>query len=154
MTALYRAFALEEMNDVAMIVREHLEFDMPRPIDEPLHVQRAIAERGRRLASRLLDARRKRPFLANGLHPDAAATGRRLEENGEADVEGGRGDGLVRLVCRRLARYDRHAGFLRNRACGDLRSEPLDHRRRRPDERDAGFCACGRERSAFSDRKP
>ena len=33
---------------------------MPRPIDEPLHVQRAIAERGRRLASRLVDARRQR----------------------------------------------------------------------------------------------
>ena len=54
-TALDRAFALEQVHDVAVIVRENLDLDVPRPLDQPLDVERAVAERRGRLAPRRLD---------------------------------------------------------------------------------------------------
>ena len=55
MAALDRALALEQVDDVAVVVGEDLDLDVARPLDQPLDVQRAVAERGRRLAPRRLD---------------------------------------------------------------------------------------------------
>ena len=52
MAALQRALALEEVHDVAVVVAEHLQLDVARPFDELLDVERAVAERRRRLAPR------------------------------------------------------------------------------------------------------
>ena len=46
MATLDRALALEEMDDVAVRIGEDLDLDVPRPFDEALHVQRAVAESG------------------------------------------------------------------------------------------------------------
>ena len=52
MAPLDRALALEEVDDVAVGVGEDLHFDVARPLDEPLDVQRAVAERRGGLAPR------------------------------------------------------------------------------------------------------
>jgi hypothetical protein len=55
MAALNRTFALEQMNDVAVVIRQNLDFDVPGALDEPFDVECAVPERRRRLATRLLD---------------------------------------------------------------------------------------------------
>jgi hypothetical protein len=50
--ALRRALALVEMDDVAVGVAEHLEFDMPRMLDVALEDHARVAERAGRLALR------------------------------------------------------------------------------------------------------
>ena len=55
MPALHRALALEQMYDVAVVVGEDLHLDVPRPRDQPLDVERAVAERRRRFAARRLN---------------------------------------------------------------------------------------------------
>jgi hypothetical protein len=47
--ALHGAVALAQVDDVAEIVREHLELDVARPFQEPLHVDLIISEGGARL---------------------------------------------------------------------------------------------------------
>src|ERR1017187_9739600 len=49
MAALDAALALAQAHYVAVLVGQHLELDVPRPLDELLHVQIAVAERGCRL---------------------------------------------------------------------------------------------------------
>src|SRR6185437_9447920 len=44
-TALNRAFALAEMDDVTVLVAEHLDFDVPRIGDEFLDEDAIVAER-------------------------------------------------------------------------------------------------------------
>ena len=49
MAALDGALAFAQADHVAVLVGEHLEFDVPRPLDELLHVEVAVAEGGSRL---------------------------------------------------------------------------------------------------------
>ena len=42
--ALHRAVALAQMDDVAVVVGEHLELDVARPLEEFLHVDLVVAE--------------------------------------------------------------------------------------------------------------
>ena len=86
MPALRRAFALEEVHDVAVRVGEDLDLDVPRPLDQPLDVERAVAERRLRLAPRCASASASSPRRAHRLHPDAAAARRRLDQRREADA--------------------------------------------------------------------
>ncbi len=51
MAALHGAVALAQVNHVAVIVGQHLEFDVPRPLQEFLHVDLVVAERGPCLGS-------------------------------------------------------------------------------------------------------
>ena len=44
MASLNGAVTLAEVDDVAMSIREDLHFDVPRPVDEFLHVEPRIAE--------------------------------------------------------------------------------------------------------------
>ena len=62
--------------------------------------------------------------VAHGLHADAAAAFRWLEQHGEADAARCVGNRLVGLIGRRLARDDGHAGLDRDAARGDLRPMP------------------------------
>src|SRR5438270_12942455 len=108
------------MNHVAVVISEHLYLDMPRPLDEPFDVQRAIAERGHRFVPRLIDSGSERTLIANRFHPDAAAASRWLQQDGEADLARGTGYGVIRLIDWRLARHDWHAGFLCKLPCRNL----------------------------------
>src|SRR5205814_1912489 len=57
-TALERALALAEDPDASVLVRQYLELDVPRLLDEPLHVDVRVLEAARRLAARDLEALR------------------------------------------------------------------------------------------------
>ena len=57
MPALQRAIALEEVDDVAVLVAEDLHFDVPRLLDVLLEVDAAVLERGLGLGSRLVERR-------------------------------------------------------------------------------------------------
>ena len=117
MTPLDGAFALEQVHDVAVIVGEHLDLDVPRPLDEALDVQRAVAERGRSPRAAPARCRAASPRSSRmRLHADAAAAGRRLEEHREADL------------ARRGARWPRWTG-------------PPASRPARPARRPAARCA-------------
>ena len=95
MTPLNRAFALEQMDDVAVMIGEDLEFDMTRPLDQSLDVERAVTEGRDRFASGLRDRRDEDVLVARRLHPDAAAALGRLEQHGKADAPRRLGNRIV-----------------------------------------------------------
>src|SRR5215831_15731907 len=123
MPPLERAVALAQMKAVAVLVGEYLHLDVARPLDEALHVESPVVERGLGL----------RPGPLEGLAP-LAASGRRLEQHRIADL-GGHSARLVHRMQRVLgAGDDGHAELGRELTCGDLVTHEADHLRRRPHE--------------------
>ena len=57
--SLHRAVALEQMHRVAVRIAEHLQFDMPRPLEVALDEHAVISERGLGFTSRRLEHRSK-----------------------------------------------------------------------------------------------
>ena len=57
MPPLNRTFALAQMNHVAVLVAQHLKFDVPRPLDQLLDVHVGAAEGLLRLGARGLERR-------------------------------------------------------------------------------------------------
>ena len=87
--ALDRAFALAEMDDVAVLVAEHLDFDVARIDDEFLDEHAVVAER----RSSPPSARARKPSATSALrvrdaHALAAAAGRGLDHHRIADLVG------------------------------------------------------------------
>src|SRR5205085_7612951 len=89
-TALDRAVALAEMDEVAVAVAEHLDLDVARPDDRLLEIDGVVAEPAERLALRAFERARKLGFARDEAHALAAAAGRRLDEHREADGLGAR----------------------------------------------------------------
>ena len=114
--ALHRALALEQMHDVSVMVGENLHLDVARPLDEPLDVERAVAERGHRLAPRALHRVRDVARVDDTPHALAAAAGRRLDQRGQADAIDRPAHAVIGLIVWRLAWHDRHAGRLHQAA--------------------------------------
>ena len=87
--ALRRAIARAEVNDVAMLIADHLHLDMTRTFDVPLDDDPIITERALCLGA----CRCQRSIeLVRGAHDaDALATApsRRLHQHREADLSGG-----------------------------------------------------------------
>ena len=94
MPALQGTIALEEMDDVAVLVAEQLHLDVPRLFEVLLEEDAAILERGLGLLPRRLKAGHQADVVAGDAHAAAAAAGRRLDEHGIADLPGN----LERLV--------------------------------------------------------
>ena len=90
MAALQRAFALAEMDDVAVRVAQQLDLDVARPLEVALEDQPLVAERSRgpRAAPgrERLGSRRAR----DDVHALAAAAGARLDQHREADARASR----------------------------------------------------------------
>ena len=85
---LHRAVALEEMDDAAVRVGEHLDLEVPGPPDEPLEVDVVLAEGGGRLAPRREEGRLEGVRTLDDPHPAPAPAPARLEDPGEADLAG------------------------------------------------------------------
>ena len=148
MAPLGGAVALEQVHDAAVRVGEHLHLDVARALDQALDQQRAVAERGARLAPRGGERLRQLRGRAHDPHALAAAAGGGLDHQREAD-----GAGRLRrelLVGRVLERgHDRDVGGQRDPARLVLAAEPLDHVGRRADERQAGVRAGAGERGVL-----
>ena len=88
MPPLHAAIALPQMHDVAVMIGQHLHFDVPRVLDVFFEIHVAVAERGLGLGPRLLQCRLERQIVRRHAHPASAAAGHRLDQHGKADVVG------------------------------------------------------------------
>ncbi len=86
--ALDGAFALVEIDDVAVLVAEQLDLDMARVGDELLDEHAVVAERALRLRRGAREALRDLLAGMGDAHALAAATGGRLDHHGIADPVG------------------------------------------------------------------
>src|SRR5579863_1449505 len=86
--ALHGAVALAEVNDVAVAVSQHLEFDVPRALQEFLHVHLVVAEGRVRLGTRDADCVQERGVSVHHAHAAPAAAARGLDKDRVADVAG------------------------------------------------------------------
>jgi hypothetical protein len=85
MAALQRAIALAQMNDLAERIRQHLHFDVPRPLEIFFHVDGIVAEGALGFGARGGEREAQILRLLRDLHAASAAAGRRLDQNGKAD---------------------------------------------------------------------
>ena len=126
MTALNRAFALAEMNTVAVFVGQHLNLDVARALDVTLDVNIAVLEGRRRFGRRRLERWPKLVFRAHDAHAAPAAAGRRFDDHRKAYFA--REFDRFFLGFKRLgaAGQDRHAGLLHRAARFDLFAHHLN----------------------------
>ena len=127
-----------QVNDVAVRVGQDLDLDVPRPLDQLLHEQRAVTERGLGLASAALERLGHRVRGSHRAHTAAASSGCRLEHHGIAEQT----PEFPRFVRRRdrsvAARNDRDIEGSRELARLHLVAEQGENGRRRTDEDEAG----------------
>ena len=135
--ALHRAVALEEVDDVAVAVAEHLHLDVLGPGDVLLEEDRRVAEGALGLALGLVEQARQLRLLLHHAHAAASATEGRLDDEREADLAGGLhrlvavGDGVVG------AGQGGHADALGHGPGGGLVTHHVEQLRARAHEGDA-----------------
>jgi hypothetical protein len=127
MAALHGAIALAQMNDVALTIGQDLEFDMPRPLQEFLHVDLVVAEGRERLGLGDIDGIEQRGFGVHDAHAASAATAGGLDDHGVADIAG---DAQI-FLCFRPQRpigagHARHTMALHDTYRGDLVAHHAD----------------------------
>ena len=138
---LDRALALAEVHHRAVLIAEHLHFDVARVLDVLLDVDVTVAERRFRLALRGLERLAHLAGVADDPHAAAAAAGDRLDDHREAQLAGDL-EGLLFAVDRPVAAgQDRHAGLLHRAPRAGLVAEQPDDVRRRADELDVAGLA-------------
>ena len=137
--ALHRAFTLEQVHHIAVVIAQNLHLDMARIVNIFFHVQAAVTEVGDSLCSgavvrvlEVLDALRHADALA-------AAAGGRLEHDRIADALG-LGDGFVKITQRAVrAERDRNACGDRVALCLGFVAHQTDGCRSRADKRQTGL---------------
>ena len=146
MAPLDRAFALAEVNAIAVAVGQNLDLDVARIADEALDEQPIIAKRGGGLRPGAVKALAQFAVVMGNPHALAAATGRGLDHHRIADALG-KPRGFLGRCGRLLAPHNGNAGLARNPFRPDLVAHGVNRRRRRPDEHDsrlrAGRCKTG-----------
>ena len=125
--ALHRAVALTQVDGVALAVGQHLDLHVARILQELLHVDLAIAERGLGLALGGFDRGLQRGFGVHHAHAAATATTGRLDDDRVADLTGDLGVGDD-VFAQRAARagHARHAGGLHRADGFDLVTHHAD----------------------------
>src|SRR6185503_17589127 len=106
--ALHRAVALAQVHRVAVTVGEDLELDMPRVLEEFLHVHLVAAEGRQRLGACDRDRVEQRRVAVHDAHAAPAAAGGGLDDDGIADLV--REPGVDLGVVRQRPVRSRHAG--------------------------------------------
>src|SRR5204862_1062862 len=149
MAPLDRAFALAEVDDDAVVIAENLELDMARRLDVLLDVDVGDAEGRFRFALRDLDRVRQLRRRPHHPHPASAASRRRLDDDGKADVL----RYLQRLVFTVdwavAAGQDRHTRLLHHSPGAGLVAHQPDHLGIGTDEPDVTRFAHFRQIRAF-----
>jgi hypothetical protein len=87
-TALHRAIPLMQMDAVALLVRKHLNFDMPRSLKIFLYQHLVIAEASRGFALAGPQRRGEVMTLRDHAHSFATTTGTGLQQHGIANTIG------------------------------------------------------------------
>ncbi len=150
-TALDRAFALAEIDDVAVLVAQHLDLDVAGIDDELLDEDAVVAERSLGLRLGEVEALGDLGRRMRDPHALAAAAGGGLDHHGVADLVGDLDRVLVVLDDAEITRHGRDLG-LGGRLLGfDLVAHRRDRARVRADEDDAGRLQRARKRLALGE---
>ena len=139
------AVPFEKVNQVSVVVAEHLDFDVFRRLDEFFQENRVVPEGLGRFAARLPVRLAHLLAAANHAHAAAAAARDRLQHQRETDALG--------LIQRNFERIQRNPAVLDDRQAGgngvrlgpDLVTQLLHGFRRRADEDNALFAATPHE---------
>ena len=150
--ALDRAFALAEIDHVAVLVAEQLDLDVARVDDELLDEHAVVAERGLRLRLRAREALRNLALRPGDAHALAAAAGRGLDHHRVADLVGDLHRVLLVVDHAEMARHGRDLGLRRGLLGFDLVAHRGDRIGVRPDEHDAGRLQRARECLALGEK--
>ena len=132
--ALDRAFALAEVQKIAMVIAEHLELDVAGVLEILLDVDVADAERRLRLALGGAKCVRHVGRCPDDAHPAAAPAGHGLDDDRVADVSGGLERLLFVLGRTVAAGKHRHARLLHRASGPRLVAHQLDDVRVGADE--------------------
>src|ERR1043166_2415157 len=136
MPSLNRALTLTQADNISILISQNLELNMPRPLDELLHIQIAIAKRCRRFRRRLLKQTRQLRLAPDNTHPAPATTSRSLHDYREAHLP----RPLNRLTLGAnnpiRPRQNRHAMLLHRRPRFLFLPHHASHAWRRPNELD------------------
>src|SRR2546421_5929081 len=137
---LHRAIALAQVDDVAVRVRQHLEFDVPRPLQEFLQVDLIVAESRARFGLRDTDRVQERGLGVHDAHAAPAAAAGCLDDHRVADVARD-AQALVRVLAQRAigARHARHAVRFHEADRRHLVAHGADGLRLGADEHEAAF---------------
>ena len=137
--ALDRAFPLVQVDAVAVLVGENLDFDVARLGHELLDEDPVIAEAVRGLVFRGIEAFARFLFVPGDAHPLTAAPGRSLDHDRIADLVGDL-NGLFGIRDQtHIAGYRADTRLLSDLFRGDLVAHRLDGGAGRADEHDAFF---------------
>ena len=126
------------MNDIAVLVGEDLNFDVPWRRNVFFDQHAAGAESRLSLADRR--CKRGIEFVAplDAAHPATAAAGRRFDQHRIADLVGLLLEEFAVLPFAVIAGHDRHARLLHQRLGAILKAHGADRRGRRPDKDQTG----------------
>ena len=141
---LHRAVALEQVDDLAGRVAEHLHLDVPGPDHRLLQVHPRIAERGFGFAHRLGEGRSQLLGIVDPAHAASATAADRLHEDREADLLGGFEQGVHVVAGSRAAQRGQPRLDRRLDRPGLVAGE-FEHLVTGTDELDAGLLARLRE---------
>ena len=148
--ALDRAFAFVEVDAIPVLVGQHLNLDVTRLRDELLDEDAVVAEAGRRLVLRGLEALGHLALIPGDPHALAAAAGTGLDHDRIADLAGNP-HRLVRIGDQaHVARHGGDTGRHRQLLGGDLVAHRLNRGGRRADEHHARRLKCCGEVHVFA----
>ena len=147
--ALDRAFTLAEIDHVAMLVAEHLNFDVARIDDELFNENAVVTERGFCLRLCEVEAFFDFGLRVRNAHALAAAACGGLDHDRIADLVGDLHGMLAVLDHTEIARHRRNLGLRRGLFRFDLVTHRGNRVRVRSNEDDPGGRQCTRKRLAL-----
>jgi hypothetical protein len=146
MAALNRTLAFEQVDDRALVIPEHLHFNVAGPLDHPFDVQSPVAERRQRLAAGGLNGAVQLVSERREAHAFPTAAGGGLDERRKPDTLGRAADPGVGLIRGHFAGDDRNAGVFHQPPRVDLRAHSGNDGGRRSDEHETRLRARGGQR--------
>src|SRR3954462_13732712 len=126
MAALDRAVALAEMDDIAVSIREHLHFHVPRVLEVALYVDRSVREVGLAFALGGLERACRLSRAAHDLQAFSAPTRRGFDRDRPAELVAQPPDLVGALDRLGHAGNDRHARGAHTLTRLDFRAHRLD----------------------------
>src|ERR1041384_6904514 len=144
MAALNRTLPLEQVNKLAVVISENLNFDMPRSLDVFFNQQRSAPKTLLGFATGRFNRVYKLTLIANDSHAFAAAARRSFDQNGQADFNSYLTEDLNRLIFTVIAWNNRHTCRSHQLAGRALQPHLANRIRLRADEGDIrGFAGLG-----------
>jgi hypothetical protein len=149
MPPLHRAVALIKVQNVAVLIGENLNFDVPCPPDVALQKDRAVAEGRLRFLAGLFEFPGELFGLIDDAHAASAAAEGRFDDQREADILGE--SARLPWIGQRFVRPrdDRNFGAFRKAARSRLVAQRFEQMRAGSDEGDAGGFASARQRGVL-----